>query len=175
MSLLLLWGPWLAFRLRLMFCPWLVFLHLTCVFTCVFTASEMGSFWGVVVWRGGWGVYPPPPPPPRLSTNLSKRNIVSGGCGVGWGGGGLLRSTNGAFPVVRFPTPLDATTKDDVFVGRIRQDISMDEGFGLSLFVAGESAGRPVRTVPCSLPVSRMCGQGSRGGTARFVDQVRCR
>lgn len=30
--------------------------------------------------------------------------------------------------VSRFPMPLDATTKDDVYVGRIRKDISRDDG-----------------------------------------------
>lgn len=38
----------------------------------------------------------------------------------------------------RFPTPLDASHKDDVYVGRIRQDISQDEGYGLNLFVCGD-------------------------------------
>ncbi|HEX7010222.1 MAG TPA: aspartate-semialdehyde dehydrogenase [Phycisphaeraceae bacterium] len=38
----------------------------------------------------------------------------------------------------RFPTPLDASDKDDVFVGRIRQDISQKDGRGLSLFVCGD-------------------------------------
>ncbi|MEM6551058.1 MAG: aspartate-semialdehyde dehydrogenase [Planctomycetota bacterium] len=38
----------------------------------------------------------------------------------------------------RFPTPLDASDEDDVFVGRIRRDISQDEGLGLDLFVCGD-------------------------------------
>ncbi|GBF93999.1 aspartate-semialdehyde dehydrogenase, partial [Raphidocelis subcapitata] len=38
----------------------------------------------------------------------------------------------------RFPMPLDATTKDDVYVGRIRSDISRDDGKGLELFVCGD-------------------------------------
>ena len=38
----------------------------------------------------------------------------------------------------RFPTPLDATSKDDVFVGRIRGDISQPEGVGLDLFCCGD-------------------------------------
>jgi len=38
----------------------------------------------------------------------------------------------------RFPTPLDASGKDDVFVGRIRQDISQPEGVGLDLFCCGD-------------------------------------
>lgn len=38
----------------------------------------------------------------------------------------------------RFPTPLDASGKDDVFVGRIRQDLSSPDGHGLSLFVCGD-------------------------------------
>ncbi len=38
----------------------------------------------------------------------------------------------------RFPMPLDATGKDDVFVGRIRRDISQDGERGLDLFVCGD-------------------------------------
>jgi len=38
----------------------------------------------------------------------------------------------------RFPTPLDASGKDDVFVGRIRRDISQPEGVGLDLFCCGD-------------------------------------
>lgn len=38
----------------------------------------------------------------------------------------------------RFPTPLDASHVDDVFVGRIRRDISQPEGKGLDLFVCGD-------------------------------------
>jgi len=37
-----------------------------------------------------------------------------------------------------FPTPLDASFKDDVYVGRIRQDISRSDGSGLDLFVCGD-------------------------------------
>ncbi|MFN3166831.1 MAG: aspartate-semialdehyde dehydrogenase [Phycisphaeraceae bacterium] len=38
----------------------------------------------------------------------------------------------------RFPTPLDASHADDVFVGRIRRDISQPDGEGLDLFVCGD-------------------------------------
>lgn len=38
----------------------------------------------------------------------------------------------------RFPMPLDASGKDDVFVGRIRKDISQPEGTGLDLFCCGD-------------------------------------
>ena len=38
----------------------------------------------------------------------------------------------------RFPTPLDASGKDDVYVGRIRNDISQPGGHGLHLFVTGD-------------------------------------
>lgn len=44
----------------------------------------------------------------------------------------VCRSTN------RFPTPLDATTQDDVYVGRIRRDISRQDNKGLELFVCGD-------------------------------------
>ena len=40
----------------------------------------------------------------------------------------------------RFPTPLDASGKDDVLVGRIRNDISRegDGACGLDIFVCGD-------------------------------------
>jgi aspartate-semialdehyde dehydrogenase len=38
----------------------------------------------------------------------------------------------------RFPTPLDASHKDDVYVGRIRNDISLDGNYGLNIFVCGD-------------------------------------
>jgi aspartate-semialdehyde dehydrogenase len=38
----------------------------------------------------------------------------------------------------RHPEPLDASHKDDVYVGRIRQDWSQDDNTGLDLFVSGD-------------------------------------
>ncbi len=41
----------------------------------------------------------------------------------------------------RFPTPLDASGKDDCFVGRLREDLSYDKargGCGIALFVCGD-------------------------------------
>ena len=38
----------------------------------------------------------------------------------------------------RFPTPLDATYNDDVYVGRVRKDISQEGNKGLELFVCGD-------------------------------------
>lgn len=41
----------------------------------------------------------------------------------------------------RFPTPLDASGKDEIFVGRLRRDISLNDtapGCGLDLFVCGD-------------------------------------
>lgn len=38
----------------------------------------------------------------------------------------------------RFPMPLDAAGGDDVLVGRIRADASLDDGRGLALFVSGD-------------------------------------
>lgn len=38
----------------------------------------------------------------------------------------------------RFPMPLDATDQDDVFVGRVRRDISRSDSKGLDLFVCGD-------------------------------------
>jgi aspartate-semialdehyde dehydrogenase len=37
-----------------------------------------------------------------------------------------------------FPMPLDAADHDDVLVGRIRQDASLDGGVGIDLFVSGD-------------------------------------
>ena len=37
-----------------------------------------------------------------------------------------------------FPMPLDATDQDDILVGRIRQDISQDDGVGIEMFVSGD-------------------------------------
>lgn len=38
----------------------------------------------------------------------------------------------------RHPEPLDASHKDDVFVGRIRRDVSQDGDIGLDLFISGD-------------------------------------
>ncbi len=37
-----------------------------------------------------------------------------------------------------FPMPLEASGQDDVLVGRIRQDISRDDGRGIDLFISGD-------------------------------------
>jgi aspartate-semialdehyde dehydrogenase len=37
-----------------------------------------------------------------------------------------------------FPMPIDASGKDDVLVGRIRQDVSQPDGRGIELFVSGD-------------------------------------
>lgn len=38
----------------------------------------------------------------------------------------------------RFPMPNEATGKDDVLVGHIRQDLSQPDGRGIDLFVCGD-------------------------------------
>jgi aspartate-semialdehyde dehydrogenase len=38
----------------------------------------------------------------------------------------------------RFPMPIDASGKDDVYVGRIRQDESLPDGRGINIWVAGD-------------------------------------
>ena len=38
----------------------------------------------------------------------------------------------------RFPMPIDASGKDDIFVGRIRQDESIPENHGINIWVAGD-------------------------------------
>src|SRR4029078_3010825 len=37
-----------------------------------------------------------------------------------------------------FPMPLEASGQDDVLVGRIRQDISREDGRGIEMFVSGD-------------------------------------
>jgi len=41
-------------------------------------------------------------------------------------------------PANHFPMPLEASGQDDVLVGRIRQDMSRDDGRGIELFVSGD-------------------------------------
>jgi aspartate-semialdehyde dehydrogenase len=38
----------------------------------------------------------------------------------------------------RFPMPIDASGRDEVLVGRIRQDISQPDGNGIELFACGD-------------------------------------
>jgi aspartate-semialdehyde dehydrogenase len=38
----------------------------------------------------------------------------------------------------RYPTPLETSEKDDVYVGRVREDISVPDGRGLALWVVGD-------------------------------------
>jgi aspartate-semialdehyde dehydrogenase len=45
-----------------------------------------------------------------------------------------------------FPMPLEASHQDDVLVGRIRQDISRDDGRGLDIFVAGDQVRKGAAT-----------------------------
>jgi len=52
----------------------------------------------------------------------------------------------------RFPTPLDASDQDDVYVGRIRQDISQSGNKGLDIFVCGDQIkkGAALNAVQCA-------------------------
>ena len=45
-----------------------------------------------------------------------------------------------------FPMPLEASGQDDVLVGRIRQDISRDDGKGIDLFVSGDQVRKGAAT-----------------------------
>lgn len=49
----------------------------------------------------------------------------------------------------RFPTPLDASNKDDVYVGRIRNDVSQPAGKGIDLFVCGDQIRKVRLGVEC--------------------------
>jgi aspartate-semialdehyde dehydrogenase len=50
----------------------------------------------------------------------------------------LLRSAPGVV-LSDVPNPLEATGRDEVFVGRIRVDRTVDGGRGLALFVTGDN------------------------------------
>ncbi|XXG87168.1 hypothetical protein AAC387_Pa11g1922 [Persea americana] len=55
----------------------------------------------------------------------------------------ILRSAAGVVVIDErdsnhFPTPLEVSNKDDVAVGRIRQDVSQDGYYGLDIFVCGD-------------------------------------
>jgi aspartate-semialdehyde dehydrogenase len=45
-----------------------------------------------------------------------------------------------------FPMPLEASGQDDVLVGRVRQDISREDGRGIDLFVAGDQVRKGAAT-----------------------------
>ena len=45
-----------------------------------------------------------------------------------------------------FPMPLEASGQDNVLVGRIRQDISREDGRGIDLFVAGDQVRKGAAT-----------------------------
>jgi aspartate-semialdehyde dehydrogenase len=45
-----------------------------------------------------------------------------------------------------FPMPLEASGQDDVFVGRIRQDISREDGRGIEMFVSGDQVRKGAAT-----------------------------
>src|SRR3954464_10948283 len=45
-----------------------------------------------------------------------------------------------------FPMPLEASGQDDVLVGRIRQDMSRDDGRGIELFVSGDQVRKGAAT-----------------------------
>ncbi len=59
-----------------------------------------------------------------------------------------------------FPMPIDASGKDDVLVGRIRQDVSQPDGRGIELFVSGDqlrkgAALNAVQIAECILGMKR--------------------
>lgn len=59
-----------------------------------------------------------------------------------------------------FPTPLMASGVDDVFVGRVRQDLSMPDNMGLDLFVCGDQIrkGAALNAVQCAELLLRNSG-----------------
>jgi aspartate-semialdehyde dehydrogenase len=55
----------------------------------------------------------------------------------------ILNSANGVTLMddrtnSHFPMPIDASGKDDVLVGRIRQDVSQPDGCGIEMFISGD-------------------------------------
>lgn len=59
-----------------------------------------------------------------------------------------------------FPMPIDASGKDEVLVGRIRQDVSQPDGRGIELFVSGDqlrkgAALNAVQIAECILGMKR--------------------
>ena len=56
-----------------------------------------------------------------------------------------------------FPMPLESSDQDDVFVGRIRQDISQPDGRGIDMFVSGDQLrkGAALNTVQIAELISR--------------------
>ena len=71
----------------------------------------------------------------------------------------------------RFPTPLDASNQDDVFVGRVRTDISRGgDGKGLDLFVCGDQIKKGQELVRWDGTKSPILAE--KGGTIRFEDVI---
>jgi hypothetical protein len=68
----------------------------------------------------------------------------------------------------RFPTPLDATTQDDVYVGRIRRDISRKDNKGLELFVCGDQIKKGEQQQQQQLPKQALQGLRKLWGTGVF-------
>ncbi len=64
-----------------------------------------------------------------------------------------LRSAPGV-ELLDVPTPLEAAGKDPSYVGRVRQDTSVDGGRGLALFVSNDNLRKARRSTPCR---SRSC------------------
>lgn len=72
------------------------------------------------------------------SINLELREPLTEGAALD-----TLKSANGISIIDdrqnnKFPTPLDATYQDDVYVGRVRRDISRGDDRGLDIFVCGD-------------------------------------
>lgn len=65
----------------------------------------------------------------RPITPQEVRSILAGAPGVA-----IVDDIDGG----RFPMPIDATGRDDVLVGRIRQDVSQPDGRGIEMFVSGD-------------------------------------
>ena len=59
-----------------------------------------------------------------------------------------------------FPTPLEVSGKDDVYVGRVRQDISQEDNRGIDMFICGDQIrkGAALNAVQCAEQLLRNSG-----------------
>ena len=70
-----------------------------------------------------------------------RETVLITGSGIGIGAATARAFANAGYRVVvtDVPNPLEATGRDEVFVGRVRRDQAAPEGKGLVLFVVGDN------------------------------------
>jgi aspartate-semialdehyde dehydrogenase len=75
-----------------------------------------------------------------LNLELAKAATRAEALAVLAGAAGLRVTDDPASEV--YPTPLETSEQDEVFVGRVREDISVPDGRGLALWVVGDQLGK---------------------------------